>query len=315
MLTNKLLEYVRFLSKNDIKTLSQKVTKTAAELGELSEAVLPFDNAYSCRYKFVEKKHILDESVDVILCALSIAYDLGYNDEEIEEMMWKKSKKWHGRQNDEKKVDFNIPYEIHITVAPTSDKEEFKLACEKLNVKATILDLQDQDNKTIMQDIMTSSIYIGDNKGVLAEIERIKNGLTDFTIVRSKIETVPFHPSAPQNVKENKPEEETYYFEAHLNVLLPHDIDKILYAKFLKLTDSYSIHFSQNLKKVYNDGTRVISLTYRETGTDRADFDFCLGEFKKGLSGLDIKIEDEIVEFAIYDDCVLHDEQWVKCNR
>ncbi len=76
-----LFEYIQRLSLADKKTLSQKALKVAEESGELAKVVLPFDNAAGTIHRFIEKGRILEESVDVILTAISIAYELGYTHE------------------------------------------------------------------------------------------------------------------------------------------------------------------------------------------------------------------------------------------
>lgn len=71
-----LLDYIKKLSLDDKKTLSQKALKVAEESGELAKVVLPFDNAAGTIHRFIEKGKILEESVDVILTAISIAWML-----------------------------------------------------------------------------------------------------------------------------------------------------------------------------------------------------------------------------------------------
>ena len=43
----KLLEYIKMLSINDKKTLTEKVAKLFEEGGELAKVVLPFEGAYA----------------------------------------------------------------------------------------------------------------------------------------------------------------------------------------------------------------------------------------------------------------------------
>ena len=92
-MNQQLLNYIQELSKKDKKTLSQKALKVAEESGELAKAVLPFDSAYATRHRFVDKTKILEEVCDTILASISIAYDLDFSHEEIEEMMYTKSQK------------------------------------------------------------------------------------------------------------------------------------------------------------------------------------------------------------------------------
>jgi NTP pyrophosphatase (non-canonical NTP hydrolase) len=158
-----LLDYIKKLSLDDKKTLSQKALKVAEESGELAKVVLPFDNAAGTIHRFIEKGRILEESVDVILTAISIAYELGYSHEEIEETMRLKAEKWQGIQYKETQVDDMIPFEIHVSVQLKEGQEErFRNICGLINsatpVKPIILDLENK-GQSVMQDVMTSSHF------------------------------------------------------------------------------------------------------------------------------------------------------------
>lgn len=164
-----LQEFIKTLSKNDKKTLTQKALKTTEEVGELAKAVLPFENAAGTLHRFVHKRQILENAIDTILCAYSIAYDLNFTDEEIESMILEKATKWSGIQAKEVKVKFPLPYEIHITVnlkASIFDLDNFKSICEKKEIKPIVIELEKDGNK-IMDDVMTSSIHFGDNNSAL----------------------------------------------------------------------------------------------------------------------------------------------------
>jgi hypothetical protein len=73
-----------------------------------------------------------------------------------------------------------------------------------------------------IKDIMTSSKHFGDNRSAYDESLRIVNELKDYgyKVVRSKIESVPWHPAAPRYMGEVIPN--ICYFESqiHLEVLL-----------------------------------------------------------------------------------------------
>lgn len=111
-----LLKYIRTLSENDTKTLTQKALKTSEEVGELAKVVLPYENAAGTLHRFVNRRQILDSAADIILCALSIAHELDYTDQEINDMIHAKATKWSGLQAKEKKVKYPLPYEIHVTI-------------------------------------------------------------------------------------------------------------------------------------------------------------------------------------------------------
>ena len=147
----------------------------------------------------------------LILTSISIAYSIGFEDSDIEEMIYRKSQKWSEIQSREKESSFPLPFEIHITVDGCEmrdpiffdrkkfDIDQFKVACNKIGVKPIVLDLE--ANSTIIKDHMTSSKHFGDNKSAYLESQRIFEELEKFgfDVVRTKIETVPWHPTAFAN--------------------------------------------------------------------------------------------------------------------
>src|SRR5579863_8414064 len=104
-----LLDYIKTLSLNDTKNLSAKGLKAAEEVGEMAKKILPYNNEFATRHRFVLAKDILEEVADVMLSAMSVAYDLNFTHENIEQMLMNKSRKWAGLQNNESKIVFPCP--------------------------------------------------------------------------------------------------------------------------------------------------------------------------------------------------------------
>ena len=342
-MNKELQEYIKQLSLNDNKTLSQKALKVSEETGELARVTLPFDNASGTIHRFIEKERVLEESVDVILTAISMAYDLGFSHDDIEEMMWRKAKKWNGIQVKEDKIDDLIPYEIHITVnledyitklkiidseahsGYTGDvyyipkkthalEEEaindFKKICGEINVKPIALNLEN-NGKNVMKDVMTSSHHIGSNGSVIGECARICSHLEDkgFIVSRKKIETVPWHPSAPSNSGDKMPGD--CYFEAHIGCVIK-PIEK---SKLEHIAVENNAHLSRNFFKKM-DGDRFVNMmTLRFYDGTYSDFMMHLEDLKKALIFNDIEFEKVITEFAIYDTKVSHDFLWLKKQK
>ena len=265
-MNKELQEYIKSLSLKDKKNLSQKLGKVMEEAGELARVVLPYDGADGTTHRFVEKERVLEESVDVMLTAISMAYELGFSHDDIEEMMWKKAQKWQGIQAKEEKVEYPIPYEIHITVdledyithlqglegefesgknikpghigfvnyTKLEDKqleknaiEYFKKVCKDIGVKPIVIDLEN-NGESVMKDVMTSSHIIGNNSTSYEECQRISNYLQvkGFKVIRRKIETVPWHPAAPSELGDKMPED--CYFEAHIGcTIFDHEESKL----------------------------------------------------------------------------------------
>ncbi|OVE79531.1 hypothetical protein BVY00_00195 [bacterium G20] len=110
-----------------------------------------------------------------------------------------------------------LPYEFHVTVEADGIKPApFIKVCRQLGVKAIVLDLG-VNNCSDLTDYMTSSKakYETDAEA-LDELSRIAHGLNDFTVIRRKIETVPWHQVAPKAEGEAMPE--GCYFESHLAI-------------------------------------------------------------------------------------------------
>lgn len=311
-MNKELLLYVKKLSKSDKKTLSQKALKAAEEVGELAKAVLPFDNAYATNHRFVERQKILEEAADTILTALSVAYDLDFNNDEIESMMWEKTLKWDTLQRKEQDLKYPVPYEIHITVSlpdysnVESTKQTFLEACAKASVKPIVLDLSSASGEQI-RDVMTSSKHLGTNSTAYRESERIATVLRTYhlSIVRIKIETVPWHPAAPQNAGDVMPA--NCYFEAHIPFLITSKASAEELEVFCKRTD---LHLSRNAFKVHGDGSFTVMATYRKyTGTYK--------EFQAAVEKITSMFDDSafagktITEFSIYDTKISHDFPWM----
>lgn len=88
----------------DKKTLAQKALKTSEECGELSEAVLKFDKAHGLEYKISENEdlsaNVLQEAADVIICAASTAFCIGFTVDDLKSAIQSKVDKWESKIND-----------------------------------------------------------------------------------------------------------------------------------------------------------------------------------------------------------------------
>lgn len=309
-MTPTLLDYVRHLSKQDRKTLSQKALKVAEETGELASVVLPLDNAYGTTHRFVERERILEESVDVVLTALSVAYDLNFTDVEIEEMMFHKLEKWAMLQQNECQVVYPLPYEIHVTVRDVGGNsslavEKFKHTCNQIGVKPIVLDLQNQSGISIMDDVMTSSKFFGDNYSAFMESHRISQALTSFgyKVMRTKIETVPWHPAAPT---EGQHMPANCYFESHIPIIVTNDNVELVGANL-----PANVHLSRNVFKDNGDGTVVIMGTVRSHTMSSAAFQSEVQSIVELLTTRGYSLGKIHVEFAVYDTKISHDIKWI----
>jgi len=304
------LDTLRSLTKTDNKTLSQKALKAAEEVGELAKVVLPFEGAYATTHRFVDRRRILEEVVDVILCVRSVAYELGFDEAEIEDMVIHKMRKWAELQHREQKANYPVPYEFHITVR-TKEIDRFKATCAAVGVKPIVLDLQNQDGESVMHDVMTSSTFIGDNPGALQELERVAVALSEanFDVIRKKIETVPWHPAAPDIGKDGQvpamPKD--CYFECHFGVVC----DDARREELQELAKACDAHLSRNIFKKLEDDMYKIMLTARRYDGSATKFQERVRNIEAMLKEYDFDVDKVIVEFSVYDTKVSHDSSWL----
>lgn len=308
------LDTIKQLSATDEKTLSQKALKLGEEFGELAKAVLPYENCFATTHRFVTSSKILEEVADNILCALSIAYDLGFSDEDLRDMMVDKCIKWNKLQQANIKGRFPLPFEIHITVhASDFQIEQFKDTCQSIGVKPIVLDL----TKTFT-DVMTSSVIMTDNVGAYKEMKRISECLTKtgFKVIRDKIETVPWHPAAPLFYGDVNPNR---YFECHINIVV-NDTER---AKLIDWNNMNNVggHFSKNVFKLINDEDYVQMLTLRSSTITKEDvttaptFIQYINDILEQLNTSTDLRKDAVlkhtIEYAIYDTNIAHNTSWV----
>ena len=310
-----LLTYVRELTRQDRKSLAEKGLKSFEEGGELAKAILPYVSAHGTSHRFVTANKILEEVADVILVALSIAYDVGFDDDDVADMMKHKSDYWAELQSREDDLrdrsPKGVPFEMHVTIKEAPDVESFMKACAILKVKPIILDLQLR-SEGVIKDVMTSSVYFGaNNTQALAELNRIADGLTrgGFEVVRRKIETVPWHPAAPSRKHANPVMPKDAYFECHLNVRLENPERR---SELEALAHGNDCHLSRNPFKRLADGTSTVMMTLRRHSGTAEDVQEQVRQIRQQLEDRGFPVEKEIVEFSLFDSKVTHDAEWIR---
>ena len=323
-------EYIKNLSIKDKKTLSQKGLKLVEEVGELARVILPYDSAHGTNHRFTDREAILEEVVDVYLTNISIAHSLGFTDEEFNDMLVKKSEKWSRLQTSEEKAEFPLPFEIHVTVdldnsythkhIHDENLDGFKDDCKNIGVKPIVIDLEINDG-SIIKDVMTSSKHFGDNRTAYEESERIVNELKSkgYHVVRNKIESVPWHPSAPV-ISTGKEIPNGCYFESHIGIVIKPEEKRALNYLVEKLNEdkeemldlSGTIKLSQNFFKKSKDGSKFVNmLTYRSNMCGSPKFKLEVEGIKHILDERGFDYEKVEVEYAVYDTNVTHDAKWI----
>jgi len=312
-MNKEILDFVKKLSLADKKNLPAKCLKVSEEQGELASVVLPYANEHGTRHKFVEKNRILEEVVDTMLASISIAYELEYTNEEIEDMMYRKSLKWAEIQAKEEGVTYPLPYEIHITIKRPEVIDKFINVCDdytntyNIKLKPIILDLQN-GGESVMTDVMTSSKHMGDNTSAQEDAKRIVDYLSSigFDVLRTKIETVPWHPAAPRKGY-NRRMPKDCYFEAHVGVVVNHDT----YTKLRNISTAMGAHLSKNFFKKVDENNYIIMLTYRNYESDYETFKETVNDITDILTVNEFDYEKVITEFSVYDTNIRHDEKWL----
>lgn len=309
-MNKELIEFITKLSINDKKSLSQKCGKVTEENGELSGKILAYENASGFQDKIVGKEAILEESVDVLLSAISIPLAEGFTIDDITAMIHEKCLHWEGKQIKEEKVEFPIWFETHVTIERPSDIQKYIEDCKEGGVKPIVLDLQNGSD-IVMQDVMTSSKHLGDNKSAMNDATNISNYLKSkgYNVVREKIESVPYHPSAPRRFDKNPTMPKDCYFESHIGIRITEQDDRNYLDYYASTNDC---HLSKNFFKKNEDGSYVIMLTYRNYDCTLEDFNEIIENIKSGLNSIGYKYEKVIIEFAVYDSKVSHDSEWLK---
>ena len=307
MVSEDVLKTVRSLTENDPKTLSQKCTKLFEEGGELASAILSYENASGNLHKVSNRYGVADECADIILVALSIAYELGFTDDEIATVIKKKTDNWANRQAIELAINpSKIPHEIHVTVQEVPDLEKFKIDCAGIKVKPILLDLHSKAD--VIKDMMTSQVVIGSSTDAFTEMDKTILALNSlgYKTIRGKIETAPWHPiTSGDNSKIL-----SNYFESHVEVYIKNDDET--FNRLKEICRNNGCHASNNAFKIHGD-IKTIMVTIRERFISTEDFKKSVSDTIEILKKAGFAVTDKpIIEYSIYDSNHMHDAEWLQ---
>ena len=181
---------------------------------------------------------------------------------------------------------------------------------------------------------MTSSKFFGDNRTAYEESERILTELKNrgYDVVRNKIETVPWHPAAPQDKDKDhplfhgEPIPNGCYFESHIGIIISPEEKEDLNELVDFLNDSIcefsgTAKLSRNFFKRSESGKFVNMLTYRSNMVTSKEFESEVRSIEKIISGKNdwsllsnfkkFDYEKVEIEYAVYDTNVTHDAKWI----
>ena len=155
---------------------------------------------------------------------------------------------------------------------------------------------------------MTSSKHLGDNKTAMVETSKISNFLKmkGYNVLREKIESVPYHPSAPREFDKKSKMQKDCYFESHIGVKI-HNSNDLERLKSLCKSYNYQLHLSKNFFKKNLDGSYIIMITLRNYDCVLESFQSDVEDLKKCLSCDGFEYEKVIIEFSVYDSKISHD--------
>jgi hypothetical protein len=153
-----------------------------------------------------------------------------------------------------------------------------------------------------------------------------------YKVVRNKIETVPWHPAAPQDKDKDyplwhgDPIPNGCYFESHIGVIVTKETKQDLEELVDFLNESIcefsgTAKLSKNFFKKTDDGKFINMLTYRSNMVNAKEFESEVRSIEKIISGKNdwsmlsnlrsFEYEKVEIEYAIYDTNVTHDAKWI----
>lgn len=86
------------LNATEKKSLLEVALKLSEEVGEVSQAVLSSQGASGASYKNLSLVDVQEESVDVVICALSAFFKAGGDTRSLQTLIEKKCQKWAANQ-------------------------------------------------------------------------------------------------------------------------------------------------------------------------------------------------------------------------
>ncbi|HVX23994.1 MAG TPA: hypothetical protein VG992_01485 [Candidatus Saccharimonadales bacterium] len=199
-------------------------------------------------------------------------------------------------------ASFVGPHEIHVTVdAESTDPVRFRALCHSLGVKALAIANETPGGVTI-PDLLTASHGKCTSAEAIERMIAIAGALraANMQVVREKIETVPWHPYAPG---QSHAMPSQTYFESHIGL---HTQGQIPDISDLGLPGP--LYISRNSDST----TGKIFATYRNYHSDQHSFQNEVANIAKTLTGHGLLLEKADVEFALYDDNIRHDQDWLE---
>lgn len=93
------IQKVLDLNKSETKSVLEVGLKLSEEVGELAQAILSSQRLSGAEYKGLSVEDVKEESVDVIICALSIFLKSGGSLQDLQNLIDLKCHKWEQKQS------------------------------------------------------------------------------------------------------------------------------------------------------------------------------------------------------------------------
>lgn len=201
-------------------------------------------------------------------------------------------------------------FEAHITVSAAAglDPRAFADTCERLGVKAVVIELPRGDTP---HQPMTASYHRGSLADALAEARALAAKLTaaGHTVSRIKLEAVGANnDEVPETDEAARAAPADRYFEYHAKLLLARDADT---TDIVGACERHTAHLSRNARNVRDDGIAERFVTMRVYGVGRPAAERRFDALVADLCALGLDLGQLIREYTVYDSNVDVDRGWL----
>ncbi len=203
-------------------------------------------------------------------------------------------------------------FEAHVTVAvggSSPDTEAFRTACTDLGLKCISIELPEGETRA---QPMTGSFHRGELLDVQQEVVAIARELVrrGFEVTRTKIEAHGRLEWTPATDDEALKGPSTSYFEFHMKLALPANMDLApVVARFKEL----GAHLSRNAHKAAGaDGMAEHFVTVRAHRVGRLTAEARFAAFCVEVERAGYSVRNRIREYTVFDTNVALDRGWIE---
>jgi non-canonical purine NTP pyrophosphatase (RdgB/HAM1 family) len=199
-------------------------------------------------------------------------------------------------------------FEAHITVAATHGLDAFRAACSELGVKCISIELPEGETRA---QPMTGSFHRGELLEVQHEVVALARELVrkGFAVTRTKIEAHGRLEWTPTTDEDASRGPSTSYFEFHVKLALPADLD---IAPLVRRFKELGAHLSRNAHKAAGaDGLAEYFVTVRAHRVGRITAEARFAAFCAEVERAGYAVRNRIREYTVFDTNVALDRGWI----